>query len=177
MPNGPRRRGLPVARCGVGEAARRASLVQRPSHITAENPAATTKERRAAMGGSCPVVSAVRRTGVEQNVVEVQWNTRKRYFSTSPGSPHGPKETELVVLVRPAPGSRRSPTAIGDGVPEKKNHTRRRHLAKDGQRVKHSDRGSGWRSMVGNSRPPHAPLVALAWPSGRRWWLCVDPTT
>ena len=36
---------------------------------------------------------------------------------TSPDSPHGPKEAELVVLVRPAPGSRRSPTAIADGVP------------------------------------------------------------
>jgi hypothetical protein len=34
-------------------------------HIIAENPAATTKERRAAMGGRCPVVSAVGRTGEE----------------------------------------------------------------------------------------------------------------
>ena len=85
--------------------------------IIAENLATTTKERRATMGGRCPVVSAVGRTGVEEHVVEVQWNTRKRCFSTNLGSPHGPKETELVVLVRPAPDSRRSPTAIGDGVP------------------------------------------------------------
>ena len=86
-------------------------------HKIAENRAATTKERRAAMGGRCPVVSAVGRTGVEQHVVEVQWNTRKRCFSTSPGSPHGPKETEIAVLVRPATASRRSRTAISDGVP------------------------------------------------------------
>ena len=39
-------------------------------HIIAENPAATTKERRATMGGRCPVVSAVGRTGVEQHVEE-----------------------------------------------------------------------------------------------------------
>ena len=78
---------------------------------------ATTKERRATTGGRCPVVSAVGRTGVEEHVVEVQWNTRKRCFSTNLSSPHGPKETELAVLVRPAPGSRKSPTAIGDGVP------------------------------------------------------------
>ena len=38
--------------------------------IIAENPAATTKERRAAMGGRCPVDSAVGRTGVEQQHVE-----------------------------------------------------------------------------------------------------------
>ena len=41
-------------------------------HISAENLAATTKERRATMGGRCPVVSAVGRTGVEQHVVEVE---------------------------------------------------------------------------------------------------------
>jgi len=41
---------------------------------------------------------------------------RKRRFSTSLGSPHGPKETEHVVLVRAAPDSRRSPTAIGGGA-------------------------------------------------------------
>ena len=43
---------------------------------------------------------------------------RKRFFSTNLSSPHGPKETELVVLVRPAPDSRKSPTAIGSGVPQ-----------------------------------------------------------
>ena len=70
------------------------------------------------MGGRCPVVSAVGRPGVEEHVVEVQWNTRKRIFSTSLSSPRRMKETELVVLVRPAPDSRKSPTAIGDGVPQ-----------------------------------------------------------
>ena len=39
-------------------------------HIIAENPAETTKERRATMGGRCSVVSAVGRTGVEQHVEE-----------------------------------------------------------------------------------------------------------
>jgi len=63
--------------------------------LSLRNLAATTKERRAAMGGRCPVVSAVGRTGVEEHVVEVQWSTRKRFFSTSHSSPHGPKETEL----------------------------------------------------------------------------------
>jgi len=82
------------------------------------NLAATTKERRAAMCGRCPVVSAAGRTGVEQHVVEVHWNTRKRCFSTDLSSPHRPKETELVVLVRPAPDSFKSPTAIGGGVPQ-----------------------------------------------------------
>jgi len=48
---------------------------------------------------------------------------------------------------------------------EKENNTRRRHLVKDGQRVKD-----------GNNRPPQAPLVALAWSSGRRWWLSVEAT-
>jgi len=84
--------------------------------LSLRNLAATNKERRAAMGGRCPVVSAVGRTGVEEHVVEVQWNTRKRCFSTNLSSPHGPKETELVVLVRPAPDSRKSPTAIGSGA-------------------------------------------------------------
>jgi len=48
-----------------------------------------------------------------------------------------------VVLVRPAPDSRKSPTAIDSGVPQEEDSTRRRRLVKDGQRVKHSDRGAG----------------------------------
>jgi len=68
------------------------------------------------MGGRCPVVASVGRTGVEKHVVEVQWNTRKRCFSTSLCSSRSPKETELVVLVRPATDCRRAPTAIGDGA-------------------------------------------------------------
>jgi len=46
-------------------------------HIIAEKSGCNYKERRAAMGGHCPVISAVGRTGVEDYVVEVQWNTRK----------------------------------------------------------------------------------------------------
>jgi len=85
-----------------------------------------------------------------QNNTWWQWNTRKRCFSTNLGSPHGPKEAELVVLVRTAPESRRLPTAIGDGAPqqdEKYLVLDGRHLVKDGQYVKHNDRGAGWRAM------------------------------
>jgi len=37
-----------------------------------------------------------------------------------------------------------------------------RHLVKDGQHVKHNDRGAGWRSMVGSNIPPHAHLVTIS---------------
>jgi len=104
-----------------------------------------------------------------------QWSTRKRCFSTNLGSPHGPKEAELVVFVRTAPESRRLPTAIGDGVSRKEESYQvldGRHLVKDGQHVKHNDRGAGWRYMVGNKHNSarasrysgvvfRAPLVAL----------------
>ena len=49
--------------------------------------------------------------------------------------------------------------AIGNGAPrEEKSYLvlDGRHLAKDGQRVKHSDPGAGWRSMAGSpSRGGH----------------------
>ena len=66
-------------------------------------------------------------------------------------------DKRLTVEGRP----RRLPTVCR----EKKNYTRRRHLVKDGQRVK-----GGYR------RPPHASPVSLAGSSGHRWWLCVEPT-
>jgi len=114
-----------------------------------------------------------------QNNTWWQWSTRNRCFSTNLGSPHGPKKAELVVLVQIAPESRRLPTAIGGGVPGNEEPCLvldGRHLVKDGQHVKHNDRGAGWRSMVGNNITPHAHLVTLAWSSERRWWLCVEPT-
>ena len=49
-------------------------------------------------------------------VVEEQLKFDEGVFSTNLGSPNGPKETELAVLVRPAADCRRAPTAIGDGA-------------------------------------------------------------
>ena len=52
-------------------------------HIIAENPAATTKEQRAAMGSPCPVFSAVERTGAEQHVEEAMLQ-HQPWFSAWP---------------------------------------------------------------------------------------------
>ena len=114
--------------------------------IIAENPATTTKEslpcrfcswahgRRTARGGSDASAPTF-----------VRGMVRKRQSSSCSF------DQRLAVGGRP-----RRLAAVCRG---KGDHTRRRHLVKDGQRVKD-----------GNKRPPHAPLVALAWSSGRRWW-------
>ena len=86
--------------------------------IAAEKPGCNFQGTKSGHGRALPCRFCSWRTGVEEHVVEVQWNTRKRYFSTNLSSSHGPKETELVVHVRPAPDSCKSPTAIGDGVPQ-----------------------------------------------------------
>ena len=64
-------------------------------HIVAENPAATTKERRATRGGRCPVVSAVERMGVEQHAEEAMLKGKGADLTppcvSSLASPHRPK--------------------------------------------------------------------------------------
>ena len=132
--------------------------------IIAENPAATTKERRAAMGGRCPVVSAVERTRVEQHVDSSATTLARRMVRKRQSSPCS-FDQRLAVEGRPR--------RLAKVCLENDNRSR---VVKDGQRVKHSDRGEGWRSVVGNIIPQHAPLVSQAWSSGRRWWLCVEPT-
>ena len=63
-------------------------------HIIAENPAATSKERRATMGGRCPVVSAVERMGVEQHAEEAMLRGKGADLTppcvSSLASPHRP---------------------------------------------------------------------------------------
>jgi len=86
--------------------------------IIAEKPGCNYQGTKSDHGRALPCRFCSWRTGVEEHVVEVQWNTRKRSFSTSLSSPPGPKETELAALVRPAPGSRKSPAAIGGGLPQ-----------------------------------------------------------
>jgi hypothetical protein len=159
---------LPEARCGDGEAV--AQVWYRDHHIIAEKRACNyqiTKSghRRALPCRFCSWAHGSRRTRSGDAVEHddsaptlVRRMVRKRQSSSCSF------DQRLAVASRP----RRLATVCR----KKKNQTRRRHLVKDGKRVKHSDRGAGWaiygRQQQTSARASRrsgvvfrAPLVAL----------------